>query len=650
MAKIFLSYAREDADRAGRVAAAMEAAGHSVWWDRHIHAGSRFSAEIDAALNDADLVVVLWSHHAVQSSWVLDEAAAGRDSGRLVPVLIENIMPPLGFRQYQAVDLARVGRGARAMQPLVDAIAKRSEAEPRPPILRRVPERSLNPKLLAIAAIVFAAPLGVWWLWPHAPSGTSPTIAISAAPGADPRRSQDLARTIAVDLGRFRSGPLGTLTILGADRDNSPTADYRVEVGVSGEAGAVRADVALYSSNYAPALWTTTVEGPSSRLTDLRQQAVAKLGDALVCAVEAGPRHMKISAEVLGLYVNGCGRVSDLLLSQGDTATLSIFRQLTSKAPDFAPGWAKLALIEGKSFPGTAPPDRPTLAKAAQAHLDRAKRLDPTLPDVFAADANFHPSDGTKPGRALEILGRGLALHPDSALLHSMRADFLAQVGRTNESVSEARQAMQLNPLSPLFRDGYISGLAYAGRTAAAFDELKAAEQIWPGSAVLNEVRYRLDLRYGDPRNALRMLEQRGAGDLQPVPMDQAWKGFLEARIDPSPANVEKSLSAFRDRYRRDPGDIPGYLQALGTFGRVDEAYRVVVPAETLDSMLASTESLFRAHMHSIRADPRFIGLADRLGLLAYWQKSGVWPDFCAQPRLPYNCKAEAARTVASPK
>ena len=229
----------------------------------------------------------------------------------------------------------------------------------------------------------------------------------------------------------------------------------------------------------------------------------------------------KISAEVLGLYVNGCGRVSDLLLEQGYATALSIFRQITAKAPDFAQGWAKLALIEGLSFPGTAPPDRPALAKAAKAHLDRAKQLDPNLPDVFAADAHFHPFDGTKPGRALAILDRGLALHPDSALLHGMRAGFLAEVGRTNELVSEFRQAMQLNPLSPVIRDAYISGLAYAGQTTAAFNELKSAEQIWPGSALLEEVRYRLELRYGDPRNALRLLDRHGSGDLTPVPMDR---------------------------------------------------------------------------------------------------------------------------------
>ena len=89
MASIFLSYSREDSVRAGRIAQALELAGHDVWWDRRIGAGSRFSKEIDAALKKADLVVVLWSKVSVESAWVQDEAADGRDSERLVPVLID---------------------------------------------------------------------------------------------------------------------------------------------------------------------------------------------------------------------------------------------------------------------------------------------------------------------------------------------------------------------------------------------------------------------------------------------------------------------------------------------------------------------------------------------------------------------------------
>ena len=97
MASLFLSYAREDAKKAGCLARSLEAVGHGVWWDRQIEGGARFGAAIAAALNAADAIVVLWSSNSVDSAWVQDEAAAARDTKRLVPVLVEAVDPPLGF-------------------------------------------------------------------------------------------------------------------------------------------------------------------------------------------------------------------------------------------------------------------------------------------------------------------------------------------------------------------------------------------------------------------------------------------------------------------------------------------------------------------------------------------------------------------------
>src|SRR6266542_201055 len=128
MARVFLSYAREDATAAGRLAADVEGAGHVVWWDHHIQGGSRFASEIDRELKNADAVVVLWSRTSIDSPWVQDEAAEARDSGRLVPVTLGAGKPPLGFRQFQAVDFGEWdGTGeAAALGTLLNAIAQKT--------------------------------------------------------------------------------------------------------------------------------------------------------------------------------------------------------------------------------------------------------------------------------------------------------------------------------------------------------------------------------------------------------------------------------------------------------------------------------------------------------------------------------------------
>jgi adenylate cyclase len=126
VSRIFLSYARDDVDAATQLAQAIAEAGHDVWWDHQLHGGSRFAKEIDRALKDAQAVVVLWSEAAVESAWVQDEAAEGRDSERLVPVALGSAKPPLGFRQFHTIDLGTWdGRGCpEALGEVLEAIGR----------------------------------------------------------------------------------------------------------------------------------------------------------------------------------------------------------------------------------------------------------------------------------------------------------------------------------------------------------------------------------------------------------------------------------------------------------------------------------------------------------------------------------------------
>lgn len=105
MADVFISYAREDRDRAQKLAKALLDQKLSVWWDRDIIAGKAFDEVIERELDSAKSVVVLWSRQSIASEWVKNEAAVAAERDILVPALIERVRPPIEFRRKHTVDL-----------------------------------------------------------------------------------------------------------------------------------------------------------------------------------------------------------------------------------------------------------------------------------------------------------------------------------------------------------------------------------------------------------------------------------------------------------------------------------------------------------------------------------------------------------------
>jgi TPR repeat protein len=105
MSDIFLSYAREDQSWAEMLAQTLEGRGWSTFWDRTIPIGKTWRETIGSELDGARCVVVLWSKTSIESGWVQEEADDAKRRGVLVPILIDNIQPPIGFRSIQAAHL-----------------------------------------------------------------------------------------------------------------------------------------------------------------------------------------------------------------------------------------------------------------------------------------------------------------------------------------------------------------------------------------------------------------------------------------------------------------------------------------------------------------------------------------------------------------
>ncbi|HYI11338.1 MAG TPA: TIR domain-containing protein [Thermoanaerobaculia bacterium] len=165
MADVFISYAREDRDRAAALAHEIAKRGWTVWWDRKILHGTQYRKVIGRELDAARCVIVLWSAPAIDSDWVLDEAGEGARRSILVPVQLENVTLPFGFRGIQTADLTRWSPGEPSLDldELLASVGAMLGGEPAvPPPLPPKAEVAVwstpTPRrLLAVAATTVAA-------------------------------------------------------------------------------------------------------------------------------------------------------------------------------------------------------------------------------------------------------------------------------------------------------------------------------------------------------------------------------------------------------------------------------------------------------------------------------------------------------------
>ncbi|MFZ2509132.1 MAG: TIR domain-containing protein [Steroidobacteraceae bacterium] len=109
MADVFISYARSDKARVAPLVAAIEAMGWSVWWDPEIAVGQQFDDQIEAEMNAAKSVLVVWTPISVASRWVRGEAREAADRGILVPVRFEEARLPMDVRALHTIDLDNWG-------------------------------------------------------------------------------------------------------------------------------------------------------------------------------------------------------------------------------------------------------------------------------------------------------------------------------------------------------------------------------------------------------------------------------------------------------------------------------------------------------------------------------------------------------------
>jgi adenylate cyclase len=434
MAQLFLSYAREDAGDAQQLAEALGNAGHQVWWDRHLHGGSRFADEIDRELAEAEVIVVLWSQHSCGSAWVLDEATEARDSGRLVPASLDSTKPPLGFRQYQTVSLAdAVAAGeSRALDELLHAIA--STASKRAPDGGQKAEAAARPgRQYSICVLPFANMSGDVEQ-EYFSDGISEDIIT------------DLSRVSALSVvARNTAFTFKGKSVRVPDVARELGVSHVLEGSVRKSGGRVRITAQLIDGAAGDHVWA---ERYDRDLTD-----IFAIQDEISSAIVAALKLKLLPAEKKAIEQRGTSSAEayDLYLmarqywvsgNYGDTRRDEVILRLCQSAleidPGYARAWALLALTQADlRYRNRGSPDDGTAA------AEKALEYDPTLAEPYCVKARFFAQHGRHEEANAEV-ATAIALDPDSWEVNKEAAFVTFRQGRIEEAIPYFEKAVAL--------------------------------------------------------------------------------------------------------------------------------------------------------------------------------------------------------------
>lgn len=467
---LFLSYARPDRTRAERLIAALAKHGYELWWDARLEGGSAFADSIADALKQADAVLVLWSQSSITSDWVRDEAAVGRNRKRLVPLSLDGVEPPLGFRQYHAIDVSHWrGRSdspeTRAIVRAVDAIVA---GRPQPD---RSAERVSRRTLLVAGggATVLAVVGGATLAWQQGwLEGGSSDTSIAVLPfknlSGDPAQaylSEGITEEIRTALRRIPAlRVLGSKSssvaaeISGGTKSIAQLLDvkYLLDGSVQRAGEMLRVSADLTDGRTGFSKWSNQLDRPMADIFAVQREIAQMVAGAMEARIATAKPEGGGTVNVAAYenYLRGREKYFNSTGEDDNRAALALLDLAVAADPNFAKAHALRSrclnfLAATLTSPSEAKPYFDQATEAAQ----NALKLGPDLSDAHLAVGNAL-SGRLNLKDSLPYYERALELAPGDADILKAYAGKMSQFGETGIARQAATKAALLDPLNHL--------------------------------------------------------------------------------------------------------------------------------------------------------------------------------------------------------
>ncbi|MGN6190867.1 MAG: winged helix-turn-helix domain-containing tetratricopeptide repeat protein [Rhodanobacteraceae bacterium] len=379
--------------------------------------------------------------------------------------------------------------------------------------------------------------------------------------------------------------------------------------------GRVRVNVRLLSVASGATVWADTIDTRVEDVFTLQDRISGAVVKALALPGIAMPERRRRSrrgdAEVYRAWLQGYH-----LLQRPDEGNLkkaiSAFRRAIDLDAAYTRAYAGIAFAyRGLVHIDHEPGEMFGLAKAAVA---QALKLDPDSPEALTAQGRIrHLYDWDWAG-AEASLQRAIELNPSLMEARYACAHLLVHLGRFEEGLEQARQARELDPLSPMVNAIYAGLLTAAGQTEAAQKQVRRALELKPRFWVALQVRAGLAMGRGDTAAAMGDLAS-AVDDSDRASQILALQAIAHAAAGDRilPQEVLQELEARRTQRYVPATSFAAAHAALGnTDAALDELERAYRERDIRMAFMKVD-----ARWNVLRAQPRFRVLAQHMGLVS---------------------------------